>query len=232
MSDAAVSLWTRAGSYSVAKSTDGFVAETVLVHALRSTLEVADELVHRGLWQRRKGGFQFHEWSNRNLTKERIEADREVDRERKRAVRESARQKRNAQVKGQVVRADSGRTPDGIQGESEGIPGSSVSLSVSVSSKNSSSTAARSKGEDVEFDRFWSVYPRKVGKGEARKVWARLRQRGVDPEELIAGAIRYRDDPKRKPDYTKHPGPWLNAERWTDQLEVSGNGAPTGWWDN
>lgn len=232
MSDAAVSLWTRAGSYSVAKSTDGFVAETVLVHALRSTLEVADELVHRGLWQRRKGGFQFHEWSNRNLTKERIEADREVDRERKRAVREAARQKRKAQVNGQVVRTDSERTPDGIQEESEGIPGSSVSLSVSVSSKNSSSTAARSKGEDVEFDRFWAAYPRKVGKGEARKVWIRLRQRGVDPEELIAGAIRYRDDPKRKPDYTKHPGPWLNAERWTDQLEVSSNGAPTGWWDN
>jgi hypothetical protein len=232
MSDAAVSLWTRAGSYSVAKSTDGFVAETVLVHALRSTLEVADELVHRGLWQRRKGGFQFHEWSNRNLTKERIEADREVDRERKRAVREAARQKRKAQVNRQVVRPDSERTPDGIQEESEGIPGSSVSLSVSVSSKNSSSTAARSTGEDVDFDRFWSVYPRKVGKGEARKVWARLRKQGIDPEELIAGAVRYRDDPKRKPDYTKHPGPWLNAERWTDQLEVSSNGAPTGWWDN
>lgn len=231
MSDAAVSLWTRAGSYSVAKSTDGFVAEYVLVHALRSTLEVADELVHRGLWQRRKGGFQFHEWDKRNLTKARVEADREADRERKRAVRESARQKRNSQVKGQVVRSDSGRTPTGIQEESEGIPGSSVSLSVSVSSKNSSSPAARAT-EDVEFDRFWSVYPRKVGKGEARKVWAKLRKQGIDPEELIAGAIRYRDDPKRKPDFTKHPGPWLNAERWTDQLEVSSNGTPTGWWDN
>lgn len=236
MSDAAVSLWTRAGSYSVAKSTDGFVAETVLVHALRSTLEVADELVHRGLWQRRKGGFQFHEWDNRNLTKERIEADREVDRERKRAVREAARQKRNAQVKGQVVRPDSGRTPDGIQEESEGIPGSSVSLSVSVSSKNSSSTAARSKGEDAEFDRFWSVYPRKVGKGEARKVWTKLRRNGIDLEAVIAGAERYRDDPNRSRkdlEYTKHPGPWLNAERWTDVPAAEhANAAPKGWWDN
>lgn len=232
MSDAAVSLWTRAGSYSVAKSTDGFVAETVLVHALRSTLEVADELVHRGLWQRRKGGFQFHEWSKRNLTKERIEADREADRDRKRAERESARQKRKTQVNGHSVRPDTDRTPGGLLSDSEGIPGSSVSLSVSESSKNPSSPAARATGEDVEFDRFWSVYPRKVGKGEARKAWARLRKRGVDPEELIAGAIRYRDDPKRKPDYTKHPGPWLNAERWTDQLETQTSGAPAGWWDN
>lgn len=234
MSDAAVSLWTRAGSYSVAKSTDGFVAETVLVHALRSTLEVADELVHRGLWQRRKGGFQFHEWSNRNLTKERIEADREADRERKRAEREAARQKRKTQVKGHSVRPDSGRTPSGIQEESERNPTSSVSVSLSVSesSKNSSSTAARSTADDPEFARFWDAYPRKVGKGEARKVWARLRRQGVSPDDLIAGAVRYRDDPRRKPDYTKHPGPWLNAERWTDQLETQTNGAPTGWWDN
>ena len=234
MSDAAVSLWTRAGSYSVAKSTDGFVAETVLVHALRSTLEVADELVHRGLWQRRKGGFQFHEWSKRNLTKERIEADREADRDRKRAVRESGRQKRNTQVNGRFVRPDTDRTPDGLQPDSEGIPGSSVSLSVSVSEslKKTSSPAPRATGLDVEFDRFWAVYPRKVGKGEARKVWARLRKQGVDPEELIAGAVRYRDDPQRKPNYTKHPGPWLNAERWTDQLEIQGNAEPTGWWNN
>lgn len=234
MSDAAVSLWTRAGSYSVAKSTDGFVAEAVLVHALRSTLEVADELVHRGLWQRRKGGFLFHEWSARNLTKERIEADREADRERKRVVRESGRQKRKAQVSKPFVRPDTDRTPDGLQAESEGIPGSSVSLSVSVSEslKRPSSPAPRATGEDVEFTRFWDVYPRKVGKGEARKVWVRLRKSGIDPEELIAGAIRYRDDPQRKPNYTKHPGPWLNAERWTDQLETQSNGAATGWWEN
>jgi hypothetical protein len=234
MSDAAVSLWTRAGSYSVAKSTDGFVAETVLVHALRSTLEVADELVHRGLWQRRKGGFQFHEWGARNLTRERIEADREADRERKRAARDAARQNGKVLIEGQVVRPDTDRTPSGIQEESDRNPPSSVSVSLSVSesSKNPSSPAPRAKAEDAEFSRFWAVYPRKVGKGEARKVWARLRKQGVDPGELIAGAIRYRDDPKRKPEYTKHPGPWLNAERWTDQLETQSNGAPRGWWDN
>lgn len=236
MSDAAVSLWTRAGSYSVAKQTDGFVAEAVLVHALRSTLEVADELVHRGLWQRRKGGFQFHEWSNRNLTKERIEADREADRERKRAEREAARQKRNALVNGHSVRPDTDRTPGGLQEESKRNPSSSVSVSVSESSKNSSSTAARSTVEDLEFARFWNVYPRKVGKGEARKVWAKLRKNGVDLEAVIAGAERYRDDPARQRkdlEYTKHPGPWLNAERWTDMPAAEhDNAAPRGWWDN
>lgn len=238
MSDAAVSLWTRAGSYSVAKSTDGFITEHVLVHALRSTLEVADELVQRGLWRRRKGGFEYHEWNKRNLTKERIEADREADRERKRVEREAARQKGKRQVTGQVVRSDSGRTPDGIQADSERNPGSSlsVSLSVSESSKNSSSTAPRSTVEDLEFVRFWDAYPRKVGKGEARKVWAKLRKNGIDLEAVIAGAERYRDDPARQRkdlEFTKHPGPWLNAERWTDTPAAEHAGAaPRGWWDN
>lgn len=86
--------------------------------------------------------------------------------------------------------------------------------------KRTSSTAARSTGGDADFVRFWEVYPRKVGKGEARKAWAKLMKAGVDHEVVIAGAARYRDDPLRKrrgDEYTKHPGPWLNAERWDDQ---------------
>lgn len=101
--------------------------------------------------------------------------------------------------------------------------------------KETSSTASRST-DDPTFTRFWEVYPRKIGKGEARKAWTKVRKSGVDLEAVIAGAERYRDDPQRKrkgDEYTKHPGPWLNAERWTDQL--NGNDlAPTanGWWDN
>lgn len=87
MSDAGFSLWVRAGSFSAAKLTDGFVSEDVLVYTLRSSSDVAGELVHRGLWRRVKGGYRFHEWSERNLTKQRVDADREADRERKRALR-------------------------------------------------------------------------------------------------------------------------------------------------
>jgi hypothetical protein len=102
--------------------------------------------------------------------------------------------------------------------------------------KKTSSTASPSTGDDPAFARFWAAYPRKVGKGEARKAWAKVVKSGVDPALVIAGAERYRDDPMRRRkdiEYTKHPGPWLNAERWTDQL--NGNDLPataTGWWDN
>lgn len=100
-----------------------------------------------------------------------------------------------------------------------------------------SSTASRSTEAEAAFARFWEAYPRKVGKGEARKAWAKLAKTDLDLEQVIAGAARYRDDPMRKRkdiEYTKHPGPWLNAERWTDQLngndlQVSDASA---WWNN
>lgn len=135
MSDAAFSLWVRAGSFSAAKTTDGFVSEDVLVYTLRSSVEVADELVGRGLWRRRKGGFQFHQWHVRNLTRDRIEADRTTDRERKRRERKAGK----TQVDREVVRPDTSRTPSGLPPESERNPPVSVSVSVSESESVSGS---------------------------------------------------------------------------------------------
>jgi len=101
--------------------------------------------------------------------------------------------------------------------------------------KRTSSTASRSTVDEA-FAAFWDAYPRKVGKGEARKAWAKIVKAGVDPASVVAGAERYRDDPARRRkdiEFTKHPGPWLNAERWTDQPEARVvNGSPKGWWDN
>lgn len=65
----------------------------------------------------------------------------------------------------------------------------------------------------VGFDAFWRVYPYKVGKPSARRAWDKAIRR-ANPADIIAGAIRYAEDPNRKPDFTKHPGPWLNDNRW------------------
>jgi hypothetical protein len=123
MSDAAVALWTRAGSYSAAKLLDGFVPEGMLARLSRTPTEASGELVQRGLWKRVRGGFRFHQWDQRNLTKARVESDREYEREKKRRLR-------NGQVNGHVVPA--GQIRDG-PGNPEGIPAVSVSVSVSES---------------------------------------------------------------------------------------------------
>lgn len=70
------------------------------------------------------------------------------------------------------------------------------------------------------FDEFYAVFPRKVGKGAARKAWAAAMKRGVDPNHILAAAQRYRDSPVRVPHYTKHPGPWLNDERYDDEPDT------------
>lgn len=91
MSDAAFALWVRAGSYSTAKLLDGFVSDDALSLFSQTQQDAAGELVRHGLWKRTRGGYQFHQWGERNLTRGRVEADREADRDRKRADRNGNR---------------------------------------------------------------------------------------------------------------------------------------------
>lgn len=92
--------------------------------------------------------------------------------------------------------------------------------------------------DDPGFARFWETYPRKVGKGHAKKAWAKAVNDGADPEEIISGAERFRMDPTRSrdPQFIAHPSTWLNGERWKDQpparADLSQAPAPGGWWNN
>lgn len=83
---------------------------------------------------------------------------------------------------------------------------------------------SRGEGEQGEktwssgrsFDDFWAAYPRHVAKDAARKAWDAATQRAT-PSAIIAGALRFRDDPNRDDAYTPHPATWLNAGRWDDE---------------
>ena len=66
------------------------------------------------------------------------------------------------------------------------------------------------------FDRFWAVYPRREGKGDARKAWPAAVKAAGGVTPIIAGAERYATDPNREARYTATPGPWLRGERWGD----------------
>lgn len=73
---------------------------------------------------------------------------------------------------------------------------------------------------DRDFDEWWNSYPRKVGKGGARREWTRLsKQRRLPPvAELIEATRRYAatiSDLK----YCAHPTTWLRNERWSDEHE-------------
>jgi hypothetical protein len=194
MSDSAFSLWVRAGSFSAAKTTDGFVSEDVLVYTLRSSVEVAEELVGRGLWRRRKGGFQFHQWHVRNLTRDRVEADRNADRERKRRERKVGK----TQVDREVVRPDTDRTPSGIPPESDRNP--AVSVSVSMSGSVSGSGQPPKRPSDRCPEHLEDEHPPPC----RNCLEARLGAEGWDRDQIRATAAartaeaRARDDTRRQ----------------------------------
>ena len=77
--------------------------------------------------------------------------------------------------------------------------------------------------DDPDFAAFWSAYPRKEAKGQARTAWRKaVITNKTDPKVIILGAERYADDPHRKTGgrkYTAHPGTWLNGERWLEQQD-------------
>lgn len=78
-----------------------------------------------------------------------------------------------------------------------------------------------------EFEAFWKVYPRKVGKRAAWKAWQQaLRHDSV--EAITRGAKRYADDPNREQRYTAHPTTWLNGGRWEDEPLPARGGNGTG----
>lgn len=151
MSDAATALWVRAGSYSAAKLLDGFIADHVLATLSRTPEAAADELVARGLWKRRKGGYQFHQYDERNLTKARVEADREHDRTKKRRQRSDVKSYPQPPVDNGTVYASAQVRPatvppghpEGIPGDIAGTPGRNPDVSVSVSVSESVSGSGR-----------------------------------------------------------------------------------------
>ena len=77
--------------------------------------------------------------------------------------------------------------------------------------------------EDPLFDRFWNLYPRKVGKGQAQAAWKAAAKK-VDPQLIIEGLqIHMPDLTDKPPQFIPHPATWLNGERWADQLEQHGD---------
>lgn len=76
-------------------------------------------------------------------------------------------------------------------------------------------TPKRHAYSDV-FETFWDAFPsdRKGAKKQCAQKFATAVQEGVDPEEIILAAERYRDDPNREPQFTVSPHRWLNEGRW------------------
>jgi hypothetical protein len=68
-----------------------------------------------------------------------------------------------------------------------------------------------------EFEEWWKVYPRKVGKPEAKRAWLKI-ERGVTLEKLIAETIRWDNSQEwRDAQFIPYPATFLNRRQWEDE---------------
>lgn len=115
--DCAVALWTRAGSWSARNLTNGFVPTGITRRFCDDPDTAVKELLARRLWSRVKGGFQFHDWTEYQPTKEAVERDRKAAAERQR----KAREKKKKQVGQGAVTEESRRDSRVTHADSHGV---------------------------------------------------------------------------------------------------------------
>lgn len=80
---------------------------------------------------------------------------------------------------------------------------------------------SNASGSVSGFDSFWKIYPRKVGKLDARQKFkaavARLKSAHDDPvAHLIDRVTAFGASPKGQGDWCPHPATWLNEGRYDD----------------
>ena len=79
--NSAMGLWVRAGSWSSAQLTGGFIPAhmaNAMANAMANPCD-ADALVMAGLWHEAEGGYQFHDWND-------FQPDAEAEKEKRKAV--------------------------------------------------------------------------------------------------------------------------------------------------
>lgn len=108
-----------------------------------------------------------------------------------------------------------------------------LDVSVSVSESCSPTSSVESDPEppkDDRFESFWERYPKKVGKGAARKTFAKLEPSAALLETMLAALdAQSSTEQWKKADgqFIPLPVTWLNQERWLDDTSVRLNGHGT-----
>ncbi len=96
-----------------------------------------------------------------------------------------------------------------------------------------SKSQRRAKKSDimVNFEKFWTAYPKKMSKGQAEKAFDKLNP----DEQLLATMLAMIERAKTSEAWTKedgqfipYPATWLNAKGWQDEIKESQRGTYQG----
>lgn len=222
LSLAAVGLWTLcltwAHRHRRSALIPGHISEARATKvAGRMAPKLAFELVKAGLWEPEEniGGWVIHDFAD-YLPKERDPDER----------REAGR--RGAQKRWEAARQDGGKLPsgsmanDGSRASARAFP----SRPVPLTTKSTSSADA-----DGAFAEWWALYPRKVGKADARRAWAKAVKASSEQAVLdgLKGQLAGLKASEER--FRPHPATWLRQGRWEDERTPAADQPTEGWWN-
>jgi len=94
---------------------------------------------------------------------------------------------------------------------------------IEIKNKTLGENARKSSiNSDKSFDEFWSAYPHKKSKEQARKTWAKLKIGSELFALIMAGVERAKNSDdwrKRELKHIPYPSTWLNAHGWEDEYD-------------
>jgi hypothetical protein len=82
------------------------------------------------------------------------------------------------------------------------------------------------------FESFWSLYPKKVSKGQAERTYGAMMKRGVEPDSILSCLQNYLDEIRKtgkEYQFIKNPGTFLNNYLdYENPVPVAENGKRVG----
>ena len=198
-------------------------------------------LAEYGLLTREEGGYRISGWLKWNKSAAELGKERARDRQRKTMPDKGVRFPGPGNDTGNRSGTDTGirrQRPDHIQTRPDHTLGDgSDDDRELVDAEVCSSADADGESEDGEvsaelipfdpqparpnldddFADWWSLYPRKVGKGQATRAYRTARKKAT--AQALAAAIVTQGPllMARGSQYCPHPATWLNGERWRDE---------------
>lgn len=158
--------------------------------------EVVKALIDTGWIDRQNGQLSLHDWSTWQDQWYKAKEKREADTKRKREARQRISENASSVLahspvseEAPVEKPEGGKNPE-RDGKSEEKP-----------------------RYPKDFENFWAVYPRKIGKGEAYKKYQARRKDGFSETELLTAAKNYAAECKKRktePEYIKHAKTFLS----------------------
>jgi hypothetical protein len=237
---AAKGLWISALSWSC-QQRRSLVPETFVSMMGAGPDEVA-ELIAAGVWIEAVGGWEIHNWSE---YQERSVSEKRADAGRKGGSASSVKHSNDTtgtpsgQANGKQTEANgskpeaSGQANGKQTGKQESLPdpthtqtqdqdqtllADSTALAL-VPEPGPPAKPAQSKYPDA-FEHWWSIYPRREGKGAAFEAWKRARGK-VGATRLVDAARAHADAWQRhgyEAQFIPQPRTWLAQARWDDEL--------------